>query len=273
MTKEYKCECGKVFDNPQKFNGHKRHCKVHLNKAGKLNQMLTADTQIAKKSSVTQRQKYTQLRQQKLELWINEQHTCEKCGKVMTEKFGSGRFCSKVCANSHSKSDSSRIKVSQTLRGRSLTEEEITKLLEPKVIKQDIIYNGPELPTIVDEHLKSGYFPRNRMSYAEKFWKSVLDNNGVTYTHDFVVQKPKGERGVFRLDFLIDNVDVEIDGEQHYDKRAIVEKDARRDAYLTEKGFTVYRIRWVNPVSERNKLIVNQQIEELFEFIDKPRLV
>ena len=30
------CECGKEFDNAQKFNGHKSHCKVHLKAVGKL---------------------------------------------------------------------------------------------------------------------------------------------------------------------------------------------------------------------------------------------
>lgn len=27
--KTYICECGKEFDNPQKFNGHKCHCLIH----------------------------------------------------------------------------------------------------------------------------------------------------------------------------------------------------------------------------------------------------
>ena len=35
MNKEYRCICGKVFDNPQKFNGHKQGCKEHIvNKYG-----------------------------------------------------------------------------------------------------------------------------------------------------------------------------------------------------------------------------------------------
>lgn len=28
--KNYICICGKVFDNPQKFNGHKQGCIIHL---------------------------------------------------------------------------------------------------------------------------------------------------------------------------------------------------------------------------------------------------
>ena len=31
----YKCECGKEFDNPQKFNGHKANCETHLSAVGK----------------------------------------------------------------------------------------------------------------------------------------------------------------------------------------------------------------------------------------------
>ena len=35
--KEFVCECGKTFTNPQSFNGHKSHCKVHhLEKYGNL---------------------------------------------------------------------------------------------------------------------------------------------------------------------------------------------------------------------------------------------
>lgn len=32
----YKCECGKEFDNPQKFNGHKSNCDIHLIACNKL---------------------------------------------------------------------------------------------------------------------------------------------------------------------------------------------------------------------------------------------
>ncbi len=32
----YKCECGKEFETPNSFNGHKAHCKIHLVKTGNL---------------------------------------------------------------------------------------------------------------------------------------------------------------------------------------------------------------------------------------------
>lgn len=33
--KKYFCECGKEFNDPQKFNGHKSHCKIHMEACGK----------------------------------------------------------------------------------------------------------------------------------------------------------------------------------------------------------------------------------------------
>lgn len=32
---EYTCECGEHFNDPQKFNGHKSHCSIHLQAIGK----------------------------------------------------------------------------------------------------------------------------------------------------------------------------------------------------------------------------------------------
>ncbi len=47
----------------------------------------------------------------RMEIWLAEHHTCEKCGKVMTEKFGTGRFCSRACANSKQHSEETRKKI------------------------------------------------------------------------------------------------------------------------------------------------------------------
>lgn len=44
-------------------------------------------------------------------------YLCEKCGKEVTEKYGSGRFCSRQCANSRTFSEESRIKKSVANKG------------------------------------------------------------------------------------------------------------------------------------------------------------
>ena len=118
MKGYYKCECGKEFDNPQKFNGHKSHCVTHLTLFNKLNRRNEIQENFHKggldaserKSIDTYQTKETALNE-----WIKEKHICEKCGKIMTEKFGTGRFCSRSCANSRQMSKNTKEKISETL--------------------------------------------------------------------------------------------------------------------------------------------------------------
>ena len=120
MNKEYRCICGQVFDNPQKFNGHKQGCKEHIiDKYGSVDYYYS---EVRNMSSISQKLKDFNEKSKinKLEQWISEQHTCEKCGKIMTEKYGSGRFCSRSCANSHQHSDLTKSKITQS---RSKTTE------------------------------------------------------------------------------------------------------------------------------------------------------
>lgn len=100
----YICECGKSFDNPQKFNAHKRHCLLHAEACGKVEKFRIADTTAARKASAAASSKRNQKKREIQDLWISEKHCCEKCGKVMTKKYGTGRFCSQSCANSHANS-------------------------------------------------------------------------------------------------------------------------------------------------------------------------
>lgn len=111
----YKCECGKEFEKPNSFNGHKSSCKIHqINKHGSLEFFNLKYYNQAKKISQTLKEKGQYRKEKSLEDWISEKHTCEKCGKVMTEKFGSGRFCSRSCANSHVQTEEINKKRGQT---------------------------------------------------------------------------------------------------------------------------------------------------------------
>lgn len=111
MNKEYRCICGQVFDNPQKFNGHKQGCKEHIiNKYGSLESYYEIKNRNHENGVRKNRERYRLIRENDLQRWISEQHTCEKCGKIMTEKYGSGRFCSRSCAHSRTRSEESRTK-------------------------------------------------------------------------------------------------------------------------------------------------------------------
>ena len=119
QEKIYQCICGQEFTNPQKFNSHKSRCKVHIESKGIDYQQYLQNIH-DKRSAKNAFYKQKKCEQAKLELklesedWISEKHRCEKCGIIMTEKFGSGRFCSRKCSNSHIKTAESKAKVSNS---------------------------------------------------------------------------------------------------------------------------------------------------------------
>jgi hypothetical protein len=60
-------------------------------------------------------------------------HICERCGEIMTTKFGSGRFCSRACANARDHSEETKEKISQALiKPEELKVKRIRPKAEPK---------------------------------------------------------------------------------------------------------------------------------------------
>lgn len=116
---KYTCECGKEFINPQSFNGHKSSCLEHnIQKYhGLENYKIAYESKIQKikKAHSHTKEKFETQRKEKLLKWIEEKHVCEQCGKVMIEKFGSGRFCSKKCANTRNHSPIEKENISRGL--------------------------------------------------------------------------------------------------------------------------------------------------------------
>ena len=110
----YICECGKTFMTPNSFNGHKSHCVVHLEKTGRLHIRQQVDATNGAKQSKSLKQRATKIKQEQLQQWLLEEHTCEKCGKVMTTMYGSGRFCSRSCSNSHLVTEQTKDKIRTT---------------------------------------------------------------------------------------------------------------------------------------------------------------
>lgn len=133
----YICVCGQQFTNSQKFNSHKAHCKEHLTKKGNYDCVQQAYKDGAHKSRQKAIEKYEKSKQADADQWIAEKHICEKCGKVMTEKFGSGRFCCRSCANSHQRTDQSKQKNIQSLQERS---ESIGRLSKNNSLEHQIQY-------------------------------------------------------------------------------------------------------------------------------------
>jgi very-short-patch-repair endonuclease len=265
----------------------------------------------------------------------------------MTEKFGSGRFCSSECSHSKEYSEETRLKTSNSLMnyyannakefnprldfGQYVEEAKelyLRKLINPRTLQYYLLdklenidfvicpYCQLRLSQINGQHLKkhnktmndlkfefgdnypiisevahltrskasslsqenlvnegkhSGWQTRNIRSYAELFWEKVFQNNHIKFVSEYVIKKKDlgiNERGNYFLDFLIDNfIDVEIDGKQHlYEDRK--QHDIKRDERLREKGFLVYRIKWINPIESE---AVKKQIDDFLDWYNNIR--
>jgi hypothetical protein len=119
-----------------------------------------------------------------------------------------------------------------------------------------------------------GWTTRNISSYPEDFFKKVLDNLEIKFDFNFPVAKSsldiEKDKSSYFLDFYIQigerKIDLEIDGAQHEleDRK---KSDEERDFYLIRKGYEVYRIKWKNPINDKNKNYMKEEIEKLKTFL------
>ena len=224
---------------------------------------------------------------------------CEKCGIEHDGSYGSGRFCSQKCARSFSTSknrDAINAKISIGLRNSDKLDHKYAQYLKnPKCCSicskllrasnktgycADCLRHAPELAeyrrkvcTFASSKVKNRKFwmTRDKKSYAEQFWTQVLDNNNISYKHNFPV-KIHETKHYFYLDFYICKndvrIDLEIDGKQHeYEDRKL--HDISRDHYLTQQGFLIYRIKWNEINSEKGKLLMQSKIDAFLNFYAK----
>ena len=120
QEKRYLCECGKEFFTTSQYAAHSRYCRVHAETHERDYDAERAAWRIhlfniGKEARTKQLRKQIELKEQELTKWLSEKHTCEKCGKVMTEKYGSGRFCSRGCANGRPQSEETKNKIRNSL--------------------------------------------------------------------------------------------------------------------------------------------------------------
>ena len=288
QKKEYICQCGRQFTNSYGLGNHKRSCKIYnMITYGNLDKIDFYHNKIKQRKQANN----SKIEQNSINLqqWILEKHQCEYCKKIMTNYYGSGRFCSTQCARSFSTSKNRKeinIKVSQAFKKKRNNIPISTKYC--KICNKQLKYNNksgyckeclwhaPELSEYrskkgknASEHIKNHkyWMPRNQTSYAEKFWIKVLTNNNIDYKHDYTIYIDS--KHWYFLDFYIEKngkyIDLEIDGKQHtYEDRK--QHDIRRDIYLKSKGYLIYRIPWNEINSEKGKLLMKSKIDKFLDF-------
>lgn len=126
--------------------------------------------------------------------------------------------------------------------------------------KQYLKDNPDKVPYLLNHHRKGD-------SYPEKYFKEVFENEGIPLQHHKQVS-------IYQLDFYNEEkmLALEVDGNQHYDDKNIVESDKRKNQCLNDLGWTVLRIRWSYyqklPRKERERVV-----REIREILDGERKV
>lgn len=190
--------------------------------------------------------------------WLNHERTCPS---NPNRNYKNGMTGKKAWNNGLTQQTDSRVK--------SISPEVINKIINTKQ-ENGTLKHKPETKIklsiarikYLNENpdkvpYKLNHYSKKR-SYPEEYWKSILDANNISYEEQHQV-------GLYSLDFAIihSKVDLEIDGDQHYLDKRIVESDKRRNAKLTDLGWKVVRIKW----SDYKKLLTHDQKQEYIKFI------
>lgn len=120
------------------------------------------------------------------------------------------------------------------------------------------------------ERIKSGNFgwwARQKLSFPEQVYKRFLEENGFKdkFINNYAV---KGDGRYYYLDFYFSefNLDLEIDGQQH--KRSErKEHDIKRDSFLVDKNYKVFRLEWREITTKSGKQFLKEQQNKLLEFL------
>ena len=174
-VKKYVCVCGREFDNPQTFNSHKGSCKIHLTqKYGSYEKYLEVHNKNHENAGIKRSQTRRNKKEKSLNDWISEKHICENCGKVMTEKYGSGRFCCKSCANSHKRSQEQRQNISNSVKNSlKVKANKQSKRLQ----KIRSYYLNPKFCEVCGKMLV--YDKRNRKTCCDECFKSLISKQAI----------------------------------------------------------------------------------------------
>ena len=295
----YICQyCGKVCKNKNSLVQHERLCKLNPNHQEHTGFQYGWSKGLNKNNNKTLKKISEKLLLKNYKEFIPYQ--CEKCGKLVKENYGSGRFCSRKCANSkqHTNEQKEKIKNSIINHYRSIqrhisSDEKICPICgkkyytNNKTCSKECGYkyktqNGvseetrQKLSDRVQQKIKNGihigWTTRNIESYPEKFFKRVLENNDIKYEFNKPILKNNlgvYENGCYFLDFALSNkIDLEIDGKQHKIKERKTH-DKIRDERLINNGWKVYRIEWKNPNTKKNSDYIKEEINKFLKWYNE----
>jgi len=207
---------------------------------------------------------------------------CKKCGTKIEVAYNANtknvccNSCSFVIKKSGKKDSSRKYKISRFCDCGSLITDK-----NKSGFCRKCLGNSPEYKKKLSKSIKErvtngshkGWSNRSIISYPEKFFIKVLENNNLLDKCKINFPIRKRDLGIsdnanYFLDFFFEEkkLDVEIDGKQHsYIER--LESDKVRDELLKAYGIKVYRISWKNPINEINKKYIEEEIAKLLDIL------
>ncbi len=137
-------------------------------------------------------------------------------------------------------------------KGHAHSEETKKKL--SRIRKEYLSENPEKVPYLINHSSKT--------SYPEKYFIELFNKESINLKYHHRINK-------YELDFcdLGKKVDIEIDGEQHYVDKRVVDSDKDRDEFLRNLGWKVFRIRW----STYQKLNLNERrkvVKQIVKLLD-----
>lgn len=283
----YICECGKEFENAQSFNGHKSHCKIHLaTKYDNVDELiLFRNKQCTAHNATTNKLRSSN----RLAIWIAEKHVCERCGKVMTEKFGSGRFCCRACANGREQTSDQNKKRSATLLEHNKSNDLTYNRLVHERLQKNYLAN-PKYCKVCNKIIP--YELRHHKTCCTDCAKQSLRQAGLK-SASTVVKRSKNEIYFAELcakqfdtvycnlpmfngwdaDIIIDNLKIAVlwNGIWHYkqvNKKHSLEQVQTRDAIkLAEIEKAGYKAYIIKDLGKYNKTFVENEFKKFLKSI------
>lgn len=115
---------------------------------------------------------------------------------------------------------------------------------------------------LMDEGRWKGWSGRGAPSFPEKYVSGLLDARGISYETEYRIDR-------FSLDFAFPDlkIDFEVDGKQH-DQPKQAAHDINRDAFLTEHGWTVFRLKWASIKNPVGKEKVQEQFDKFLTLLN-----
>jgi len=231
--------CQIVFICTVSKKGQKQTCSKKCSNIFFASKRMTLQTRKKISESLTKRNKKENKIGIKTILKEKIYKSCKICNSLFLPKRKKIQTCSKICACELRRSSEYREKLSQTQKQR------------------------------VKDGLHKGWTTRNIASYPEKYFQNKLSALGLKYKFNYPISKKDlgiEDNSNYFLDFYFKDkmLDLEIDGKQHcYPDR--VESDKIRDSLLIKNGITIFRIKWVNPISEEKYQLLQEQFDNFLK--------